>query len=110
MNNCEKKLDALIEALGFDVEKGEVTAGDLITRMYSSSNYSTKEIKELYPNKHIVTECFGGKWVVSEPVTDYKVTKCNKKDYDYMKKIRSLAVESKIPKSVLIDLIGGIYE
>ena len=75
MNKIEKKLDALIDALGFDVSPGEITAGDLIDNRKSSRVYSTREIRELYPNKHIVTECFGGKWIVSEAVTDYKLTK-----------------------------------
>lgn len=75
MNNIEKKLDALIDALGFDVRSGEVTAGDLIDNRKSSAVYSTKEINELYPNKHIVTEHFSGRWIVSEPVADYKLTK-----------------------------------
>ena len=29
MNNCEKKLDALIYALGFDVEENRATVGDM---------------------------------------------------------------------------------
>lgn len=33
-----------------------------------------------------------------------------KDDFDYMKEIRSLAIKSKIPKSVLVDLIGGIHD
>ena len=33
-----------------------------------------------------------------------------KDDFDYMKEIRSLAIKSKIPKFVLVDLIGGIHD
>ena len=75
MNNYEKKIDALIDALGFDCVGGEITAGDLIDNRKSSSVYSTKEMKELYPGKHMETRSFGGNWIVSEPVTDYKLTK-----------------------------------
>ena len=71
----DKLLRAFIEASGFEIEEGDVTAGNLIDNRKSSAVYSTKEIKQLYPNKHVCTESFGGNWIVSEPVTDYKVTK-----------------------------------
>lgn len=75
MSNTDKLLRALIDALGFKVESGDINAGDLIDNSRSSGVYSTKEINQLYPNKHIVTEHFGGNWIVSEPSIDYKVTK-----------------------------------
>ena len=82
MNNTDKLLRAFIEASGFEIEEGKVTAGDLIDRSYSSASYSTKEMKQRYPNKHLDTECFGGKWIVSEPVIEYKVTKKPELLYD----------------------------
>lgn len=79
MNNIEKKLDALIDALGFNVETGEITAGDIIDNSKSSAVYSYKEISQIYPGKHMETECFGGNWIVSEPVADYRLTKRDNK-------------------------------
>jgi len=78
MKNTDKLLRAFIDAMGYEVEEGDVTAGNLIDNRKSSAVYSTKEIKQLYPNKHVCTESFGGNWIVSEPVTDYKVTKSGK--------------------------------
>lgn len=78
MNN-DKLLRAFIEASGFEIEESSTTAGDLIDNGKSSALYSTIEIKRLYPNKHVETECFGGNWVVSEPTASYKVTKKNVK-------------------------------
>ena len=75
MTNEMKLLKAFIEASGFDVEEGDVTAGNLIDNRKSSAVYSTKEINQLYPGKHIECPTFGGNWVVSEPIADYKVTK-----------------------------------
>lgn len=41
MNNCEKKLDALIDALGFDVEAVD---GDVFQGVYSGREVYNKEV------------------------------------------------------------------
>jgi hypothetical protein len=62
MNNCEKKLDALIDALGFDVEvnttytsiykkkdvncSGDPVNGAMPERMYEKTNYKLTKRKE----------------------------------------------------------------
>ena len=75
MNNTDKLLRAFIEASGFDVKDGAVTAGNIIDSRKSSAVYSSADIRRLYPGKHIDCPEFGGNWIVSEPVTNYKVTK-----------------------------------
>ena len=79
MTNIEKKLDALIDALGFDVEVTEIALeGEIIDARRSSAIYSSAEMRELYPNKHLACPVFGGYWVVSEPVNSIKLTKRDK--------------------------------
>lgn len=75
MDDISKKLDALIDALGFDIEQGAISAGDVIDIGKSSAVYSSMEMRELYPNKHLDCPVFGGNWVVSEPVSEIKLTK-----------------------------------
>jgi len=41
MNNCEKKLDALIDALGFDVEE---VIGDVFMGRYSGRDIHDKQV------------------------------------------------------------------
>jgi len=74
MDNTEKVLRAFIEAQGYEIEAAKISAGELIDRR-SSCEYTTVEIKEMYPGKHIECKTFGGDYTISEPVTDYKVTK-----------------------------------
>ena len=82
MNNTDNLLRAFIEASGYEIEEGDISAGEPIDCSCSSATYSTMEIKSLYSGKHIDCPNFGGNWIVSEPVIDYKVTKKLDKLYD----------------------------
>jgi len=74
MDNCEKLLRAWLKCEGYEIEDGAISAGEFIARR-SSCEYTTVEVNEMYPGKHIECKTFGGDYIISEPVTDYKVTK-----------------------------------
>jgi hypothetical protein len=103
MNNTEKKLDALIDALGFDVE--QVSKVYINGVMYCES----VSLMPVTPMDNIVHPIY------------YKLTKrdidCtgvsfdsneDERDYLFMKEIKTLIIKSGIPKSVIHDLIDGI--
>lgn len=118
MTNEMKLLRAFIEASGYEVED---------TQKVFIKGVEQKGCGSLIPIDADNIDYL-------EVVNDYKVTKrkvfdykrhdekvnlkikldaplCKKPDeFDYMSQIKRIIVESGIPKSVILDLIGGIYD
>tara|TARA_R110000787_G_scaffold86785_2_gene184958 strand:- start:219 stop:638 length:420 start_codon:yes stop_codon:yes gene_type:complete len=139
MSNTEKKLDALIDALGFDVEQINVNPRKN-DRFPSEPIYDYKltdrGVKTTKGVSDYLRECFDGN--NKPPVTRthaptatelsmmeanktanslirHKVdlafwTDENERHYEYMAKIKKLVMESVLPKSILLDLIETCYE
>jgi hypothetical protein len=119
MNNTEKKLDALIDALGLDVEETKTFDSDDVIK---------------WSNRWKTLEGLGVSFVPPDrptPTVKYKFTKRDapvedkpkthmwmgshaismdeyERDYGYMAQIKGLVKESGIPKSVIVDLIEGM--
>jgi hypothetical protein len=90
MNTTEKKLDALIDALGFDVEKVDVNPR-------RHDRYPSDPIYDYKLTKRDI-DCTGVNFDSDE----------DERDYLFMKEMKALIIKSGIPKSVIHDLIHGI--
>ena len=77
MNNCEKKLDALIDALGFDVEVSMTKKG----RPYASFASSPAGVDVYKLDDDLCYECD----------SNYKLTKRNQKTVDVDKILRKMS-------------------
>tara|TARA_R110000851_G_scaffold106661_1_gene226103 strand:+ start:423 stop:767 length:345 start_codon:yes stop_codon:yes gene_type:complete len=113
MNNTEKKLDALIDALGFDVEEvskvyinGVMYCGNesLIPVSTIDNIVHTIDYKLTKRDEPVEDKAKTHMWMGSHAISmdEYE------RDYGYMAQIKGLVKESGIPKSVIIDLIQGI--
>ena len=103
MSDTDKKLDALIDALGFDVEV--VTKLDKVRYAYASaaSNVSKQDFTYTefkFTKRDGPDVSLNGSPTVS--MDEYE------RDYGYMAQIKGLVKESGIPKSVIIDLIEAM--
>jgi hypothetical protein len=122
VNNTEKKLDALIDALGFDVEEKHVFDNEAYTsanRRFNArkENYIhpefkfTKRDEPVEENKTITVShalnmlCKHDRDIIDSFNNNQSD---GERDYKYIKQIKDLVKESGIPKSVIIDLIEGI--
>ena len=123
MNNTEKKLDALIDALGFDV--GEDEAFHQIQYAHAlMSNGNAKKEDYIFTNYKFTKRDKGMVDAAARDIArgiDPRSSRSNlqslmtgladetpRSAYTYMREIKELVMKSGIPKSIVLDLVRGL--